>query len=129
MPAAGRSGDQFCVYVADRLVLPTLAPKEVRRVATGELQLDARVRDSTRHPPDVHPSWGGGASDAGSVARELSRLVLTCSGTAETSTRSGSRANGPRPARSRRPSAAGITHALVVGIEHRSGRSIARGAY
>jgi len=43
--AAGRrSGDQFCVYVADRFVLPTLSPNEIAQIAAGELSFDARVR-------------------------------------------------------------------------------------
>jgi hypothetical protein len=43
-----RSGDQFCVYVADRLVLPTLTPDDIRRIAAGELSLDAKVREYIR---------------------------------------------------------------------------------
>jgi hypothetical protein len=39
-----RSGDQFCVYVADRLVLGTLSPAEIAQIAAGELSLDARIR-------------------------------------------------------------------------------------
>jgi hypothetical protein len=39
-----RSGDQFCVYVADRLVLPTLAREEITAITTGRHQLDAFVR-------------------------------------------------------------------------------------
>jgi hypothetical protein len=35
-----RSGDQFCVYVGDRLVLPTLSSEDLGRIATGELLLD-----------------------------------------------------------------------------------------
>jgi hypothetical protein len=43
--AAGRrSGDQFCVYVADRFILSTLSSEEIAQVAAGELSLDARVR-------------------------------------------------------------------------------------
>src|SRR5262249_30266679 len=43
--AAGRrSGDQFCVYVADRLVLPTLTPEQIRLIGTGGLQFDGLVR-------------------------------------------------------------------------------------
>jgi hypothetical protein len=30
-----RSGDQFCVYVADRLVLPTLSPENIAAIASG----------------------------------------------------------------------------------------------
>ncbi len=36
-----RSGDQFCVYVADRLVLPNLSPDDIRDIADGRLSLDA----------------------------------------------------------------------------------------
>jgi hypothetical protein len=39
-----RSGDQFCVYVADRLVLPTLSQEDITAIASGRHQLDAFVR-------------------------------------------------------------------------------------
>jgi hypothetical protein len=39
-----RSGDQFCVYVADRLVLPTLSQDDIRAIASGRHQMDAFVR-------------------------------------------------------------------------------------
>jgi hypothetical protein len=43
--AAGRrSGDQFCLYVCDRLVLPGLTPEEIGKVGDGALKLDALVR-------------------------------------------------------------------------------------
>ena len=39
--ASGRlSGDQFCVYVANRLVIPELKQNELSKFATGELKLD-----------------------------------------------------------------------------------------
>ncbi|MET0068304.1 MAG: hypothetical protein ABW076_18315 [Candidatus Thiodiazotropha sp.] len=39
--ASGRlSGDQFCVYVANRLVIPKLNLSELHMFATGELKLD-----------------------------------------------------------------------------------------
>jgi hypothetical protein len=40
-----RSRDQFCIYVADRLVLPMLTRAEIRAIAAGELSFDALVRD------------------------------------------------------------------------------------
>jgi hypothetical protein len=47
--AAGRrSGDQFCVYVADRLVLPSLTSEEIAAIGSGRHSLDALVR--TYHP-------------------------------------------------------------------------------
>jgi hypothetical protein len=40
--ATGRlSDDQFCVYVANRLVIPSLDPQLLPRFASGELNLDA----------------------------------------------------------------------------------------
>jgi hypothetical protein len=39
-----RSGDQFCVYVADRLVLPTLAQEDIAAISSGRHQMDAFVR-------------------------------------------------------------------------------------
>jgi hypothetical protein len=39
-----RSGDQFCVYVADRLVLPMLSQDEISAIALGRHQMDAHVR-------------------------------------------------------------------------------------
>ena len=41
--AGRRSGDQFCVYVADRLVLETLTVGEVANIAAGRLSMDALV--------------------------------------------------------------------------------------
>ena len=39
--ASGRlSGDQFCVYVANRLVIPSLKAEQLTKFATGELTLD-----------------------------------------------------------------------------------------
>jgi len=43
--ASGRlSGDQFCVYVANRLVIPELTQDELSKFATGELKLDGLTR-------------------------------------------------------------------------------------
>jgi hypothetical protein len=39
-----RSGDQFCVYVADRLVLPTLSQEDIAAIASGRHSMDALVR-------------------------------------------------------------------------------------
>ena len=42
--AGRRSGDQFAVYVCDRFVLPELTQDEIKRVAAGDLSLDAKTR-------------------------------------------------------------------------------------
>jgi hypothetical protein len=39
-----RSGDQFCVYVADRFVLPILTQDDIAAIASGRHQMDAHVR-------------------------------------------------------------------------------------
>ncbi len=43
-----RSGDQFCVYVADRLVMPVLTRDEVEAIAAGRVSFDRRLRDFIR---------------------------------------------------------------------------------
>jgi hypothetical protein len=39
-----RSGDQFCVYVADRFVLPTLSQQDIAAIASGRHPMDTFVR-------------------------------------------------------------------------------------
>lgn len=43
-----RSGDQFCVYVSDRYVLPQLTPAERNAIASGELSMDHKIRAFVR---------------------------------------------------------------------------------
>jgi len=40
-----RSGDQFCVYVGDRLVLPTLTSNDIAEIVSGKLSFDKLIRD------------------------------------------------------------------------------------
>jgi hypothetical protein len=43
--ASGRlSCDQFCVYVANRLVIPSLVPEQLVKFGTGELRLDSLTK-------------------------------------------------------------------------------------
>ena len=43
--ASGRlSGDQFCVYMANRLVIPNLRPDQLAQFAAGQLTLDTLTR-------------------------------------------------------------------------------------
>ena len=47
--ASGRlSGDQFCVYVANRLVIPSLKEDQLSQFAGGELTLDLLTRQYIR---------------------------------------------------------------------------------
>jgi hypothetical protein len=43
-----RSGDQFCIYVFDRLVLPSLTRQQIQDAASVRLSLDALVRTFIR---------------------------------------------------------------------------------
>ncbi len=44
--ANGRlSGNQFCVYVANRLVIPSITPEQLPLFASGELRLDHLTKD------------------------------------------------------------------------------------
>lgn len=43
-----RAGDQFCVYVCDRLVLPTLIPRDLCDIWQGKSLLDVRIRSYIR---------------------------------------------------------------------------------
>ena len=43
-----RSGDQFCVYVCDRLVLPTLTCEQIADIAAGYQSLDRLTRGYIR---------------------------------------------------------------------------------
>jgi hypothetical protein len=39
-----RGGDQFCVNLCDRLIMPTLDPDQMKKLAAGELNLDQDVK-------------------------------------------------------------------------------------
>lgn len=43
-----RSGDQFCVYVCDRFVIPDLTAEDLEGLRCGLLSLDSRTRDYIR---------------------------------------------------------------------------------
>jgi hypothetical protein len=43
-----RSGDQFCVYVGDRLVMPKLGIDQMKGVFSGEYSLDAAIKEFVR---------------------------------------------------------------------------------
>jgi hypothetical protein len=47
-----RSGDQFCVYVADHYVLPELTREQIEAIRDSTLSMDALVREK------VHADFG-----------------------------------------------------------------------
>jgi hypothetical protein len=66
-----RSGDQFCVYVFDRLVLPTLSQTELMAAANGQLSLD----NLTRQYIHDHLSYRLVVTEDGNAALSLERQV------------------------------------------------------
>ena len=46
--SGARSGDQFCVYIADRLVLPTLTQDQIDAISQRMISFDHLVRDYIR---------------------------------------------------------------------------------
>ena len=65
-----RSGDQFCVYVADRLVLPEMTAADVAAVGAGELSLDALTRSYVRERLTVSVA----VTASGEAARRVERM-------------------------------------------------------
>ena len=64
-----RSGDQFAVYVCDRLVLPTLSRDQIEAVAAGARSLDVLTRDYIR----AHLGFRFIATEDGTSATALER--------------------------------------------------------
>ena len=46
--SGARSGDQFCVYIADRLVLPWLSQDQINAISERTISFDHLVRDYIR---------------------------------------------------------------------------------
>ena len=67
-----RSGDQFCVYVQDLLLLPRLTTDEIDQIVTRELTIDRLVRDYVRG----NLSYRYVVTADGKSALELERHVI-----------------------------------------------------
>ena len=46
--SGARSGDQFCVYIADRLVLPNLTQDQIKAISERTISFDHLVREYIR---------------------------------------------------------------------------------
>ena len=66
-----RSGDQFCAYVCDRLVIPHLTRGQQQEIGAGTLSLDALTRDYIRE----HFAYRFVVTSDGAEALELEREV------------------------------------------------------
>jgi hypothetical protein len=68
-----RSGDQFCVYVCDLLILPGLTLEQLQQVGRRELLLDGLVRSYIRERPSYRYVELPGGAIAFEVEREVKR--------------------------------------------------------
>jgi hypothetical protein len=68
-----RSGDQFCVYVFDRLVLPMLSRQQIQEAARGQLSLDDLTRQLIRQSFSYRFTLLGDAAMARTVERDIQR--------------------------------------------------------
>jgi hypothetical protein len=66
-----RSGDQFCVYVADYLVLPKLAPCDIQEIANRKASFDEHVKRYIRD----RLVFRFALTESGSRALAVERLV------------------------------------------------------
>ena len=69
--AKGRlSGNQFCVYVANRLVIPSLTVNELALFTSGKLTLDAKTREFIHKHLEYAYALVPTAEDAYALERE-----------------------------------------------------------
>jgi len=72
-----RSGDQFCIYICDRLVLPTLHNR-FPEIAAGQLSLDKLTREFIRAELGFRFMTVLNGSAALAIERNIQRGVLDC---------------------------------------------------
>jgi hypothetical protein len=68
-----RSGDQFCVYVADRLVLSLLTATDIDQIASGRHSMDPFVRRYIHE----HLSYRFAMVNDGATAFDVERRICT----------------------------------------------------
>lgn len=66
-----RSGDQFCVYVADRFVLPALTAEDIAAISTGRRSFDAFVRQYIHKHLGYRFSLCGDGAEALALERKV----------------------------------------------------------
>lgn len=69
--ASGRlSGDQFCVYVANRLVVPSIKPEQLAMFASGEMTLDRLTKAYIHERLDYQFAFAKSSAEAYAIERE-----------------------------------------------------------
>jgi hypothetical protein len=72
-----RSGDQFCVYVCDRFVVPRLSDEQQRQIGDATLSLDALTRRHIHDHFEYRYVVVGSGSDAFVLERDVQRGALS----------------------------------------------------
>jgi len=72
-----RSGDQFCVYVCDRFVVPCLTDQQQTQIGDGVLSLDALTRKHIHDHFEYRYATVSNGSDAFALEREVQRGAMT----------------------------------------------------
>jgi hypothetical protein len=72
-----RSGDQFCVYVCDRFVVPQLTHHQQEQIGDGVLSLDALTRKHIHDHFEYRYVTVDNGRDALALEREVQRGALT----------------------------------------------------
>jgi len=68
-----RSGDQFCVYVADRFVLPTLSAEDIVEISAGRHSLDAYARRYIHQHLEYRSTLCRDGAEALAIERQIRR--------------------------------------------------------
>jgi hypothetical protein len=71
-----RSGDQFCVYICDRFVVPSLSDEQQARIGDGVLSLDVLTKKHIREHFEYRYVTLGNGTDAFGLEREVQRGAL-----------------------------------------------------
>ena len=70
--ASGRlSGDQFCVYVANRFVIPLLGPDDLPKFSSGEYKLDTMTKSYIHQNLEYQYAVVESTKDAYNLEREI----------------------------------------------------------
>jgi hypothetical protein len=72
-----RSGDQFCVYVCDRFVVPHLSDQQRAQIGDGVLSLDMLTRQHIRDHFEYRYVTVGNGKGAFALEREVQRGALS----------------------------------------------------
>jgi hypothetical protein len=67
-----RSGDQFCIYVADFLVLPNLSIEDITAIHKREVRMDILVKEYVHQ----NLSYRYCLTENGDQARKLEKLIV-----------------------------------------------------